>query len=43
MLTLIHDQDSGYSFHNAVHQHLEMDIALGFTRGFEVWVFDYGK
>ena len=28
---------------DAVHVHHELDIGLGFTQGYEIWVFDYGN
>jgi hypothetical protein len=37
-----HNQDSGYDLYDATHAHYELDIGLGFTQGYEVWVFDYG-
>ena len=27
---------------DAVHYHQELDIGLGFTKGYEIWVFDSG-
>jgi hypothetical protein len=39
---VFHDQDSGYELYSATHAHVEFDIALGFTKGYEIWVFDYG-
>ncbi|EXJ60763.1 hypothetical protein A1O7_04916 [Cladophialophora yegresii CBS 114405] len=37
-----HNQDCGYDLYDATHAHVEFDIALGFTKGYEVWVFDHG-
>ena len=37
-----HDQDSGYNLYNAVHSHYELDLLLGFTNGYEIWIFDSG-
>lgn len=37
-----HNQDCGYDLFDATHTHVEMDIGLGFTQGYEVWVFDHG-
>lgn len=38
-----HDQDSYYDLSpDAVHAHYELDLLLGFTKGYEIWVFDTG-
>jgi len=40
---IFHDQDSTYNLSpDAVHVHHELDIGLGFTYGYEIWVFDSG-
>ena len=28
---------------NGTHVHHELDLGLGFTQGYEIWVFDYGN
>lgn len=39
---IYHDQDSIATFGGATHYHLEFDLKLGFTKGYEIYVFDYG-
>jgi hypothetical protein len=39
---VFHNQDCGYDLYDATHAHVELDIGLGFTQGYEVWVFDHG-
>jgi len=40
---VFHNQHSTYNLSpDAVHVHHELDIGLGFTYGYEIWVFDYG-
>ncbi|KAJ9143086.1 hypothetical protein NKR23_g6713 [Pleurostoma richardsiae] len=41
-VVVYYDQDSGYEFYNGAHRHYELDLELGFTKGYEIWVFDYG-
>lgn len=40
---IYHDQDSYRDLSSdAVHAHYELDLLLGFTKGYEIWVFDTG-
>jgi len=42
-ILIFHNQNSLYHLSpDAVHLHYELDIGLGFTQGYEIWVFDYG-
>lgn len=40
---IYHNQDSIVDFEGAVHDHHELDIGMGFTKGYETYVFDSGK
>lgn len=39
---IYHDTDSKFNFPNGQHTHYELDIGLGFTEGYEIWVFEQG-
>lgn len=39
---IFHDQGSTADFVNGVHEHHELDTGMGFTKGYETYVFDYG-
>jgi hypothetical protein len=40
---IFHNQDSITRLSpDAVHRHQELDLGLGFTKGYEIWVFDSG-
>jgi len=36
------DEDYEFSFNNYVYAHQECDIGLGFTKGYDIYVLDYG-
>ena len=39
---IYHDTDTQTNLVNGVHKHVECDLGLGFTQGYEVWLFDSG-
>jgi len=40
---IFHNQDSIIALSaDAVHSHFELGTVLSFTKGYEIWVFDYG-
>lgn len=40
---IFHNQGSQYKFWNADHQHYELSLGLGQTKGYEIWTFDDGQ
>jgi hypothetical protein len=36
------DEDYEFNFNNYVYAHQECDIGLGFTKGYDIYVLDYG-